>query len=971
MSTVRIPSRQRRWPAYVIGAVVILAVLFTVMSQFYVDLLWFREVGFTSVFWAEIRTKLLLGALFALVFFAILYANLLIVRRIAPTTRFLTPDQEVVERIRQGFEPYLQWLLPLGSAVLAVLVGIGVTRQWQTFLLWRNSSGVTFGTTEPLFDRDPAFYIFSLPWLQFLQGWLFSSLVGITLLTGIAHFLWGGIRPQAPSWSDRVTPAARAHLSVLLGLIMLAKAWGYYLGRYDLLSSDRGVVQGASYTDVNAQLPALNFLMIAALICAVLFLVNIKVRLWSLPVISLALLAVVSVLLGTAYPAFVQRFRVAPQEFQREQEYIEYNITGTRQAFAIDDENVQVPPERPYVPEVTAKDLRENETTVSNIRLWRPSVLGQNFQSLQRIRQYYEFRDVDVDRYTLDGERTVLMVSAREVSQDGIQADAKTWQNEHLVYTHGYGAVSSLVNTSTLEGAPDLTLQDIPVQADPGPELSANGSRIYFGEGDPGDSEFVVTGTQTEELDYEGAPEGYAYDGTGGFAMGNPLQRALLAWRFRDVNLLISGQIDASSRIMIYRDLAARVPKPVPFLTFDQDPYLAISEGRMVWIWDAYTSSNQYPYSQSLNLADATGSDLPSSSVNYMRNSVKVAVDAYNGTMTYYADMDDPFIQVWDRAFPDLFTAIDDAPSDLQAHFRYPENLFQVQATQFANYHVTNAQVFYQKQDRWEIPADPTVADPATAQLPGAATSQATRLRPYYVLMRTPDQTTEQFQLVLPFVPEGRQNMVAWMTANSDPGPEYGQIQALMLPDGANVDGPSVVFSRINQNPEFSQDRTLLGQGGSIVLFGDFLVIPINDSFLYVQPVYVQADQSTAVPELKRVVVANGDAVGVGTTLLEALEQSVEGQVPPDTGGGPGEPGGGIDPTVAQLLEEALAHFQAAQEALTAGDLATYQDELEQAQVLIEQANELAAQAVQGTGASPSASPNTSPSASPTASASP
>ena len=491
-----------------IGAVVVLAVLFTVMSQFYVDLLWFREVGFTSVFWTAIWTKLLLGVVFAVLFFALLFVNLLIVRRIAPTTRFLTPDQEVIERVRQAFEPYLRWLIPLGCAVLAILVGIGVTSQWQTFLLWRNSSGVTFGNPEPLFHRDPAFYIFTLPWLQFLQGWLFSSLVGVTLLTAIAHFLWGGIRPQAQLWADKVTPAARAHLSVLLGLIMLTKAWGYYLGRFDLLFSTRGVVQGASYTDVNAQLPALNFLMIAALICAVLFLVNIRVRLWSLPVIALALLAVVSVLLGTAYPAFVQRFRVAPQEFQKEQPYIEDNIEGTRQAFAIDDEDVTVPPERPYVPQVTAKDLRDNETTIRNIRLWRPSVLGENFQSLQRIRSYYEFRDVDVDRYTLDGERTVLMVSAREVSQGGIQADAKTWQNEHLVYTHGYGAVSSLVNTATTEGAPDLTLQDIPVQADPGPELTGNGARVYFGEGDPGDSAFVVTGTQTQELDYEGAPPG-------------------------------------------------------------------------------------------------------------------------------------------------------------------------------------------------------------------------------------------------------------------------------------------------------------------------------------------------------------------------------------------------------------------------------------------------------------------------------
>ena len=784
-----------------------------------------------------------------------------------------------------------------------------------------------FGDPEPLFGRDPAFYIFSLPWLKFLQGWLFSALVGITLLTGIAHLLWGGIRPQAPAWSERVTPATRAHLSVLLGLIMLTKAWGYYLGRFDLLGSTRGVVQGASYTDVNAQLPALNFLMIAALICAVLFLVNIRVRLWSLPVIAVGLLALVSVLLGTAYPSFVQRFRVAPQEFQREEQYIVDNIEGTRRAFAIGSDDVTIPPTRPYVTQVTAADLKDNQATIDNIRLWRRSVILENYQSLQRIRSYYEFRDVDVDRYTLDGERRVVMMSGREVSQAGIQADAQTWQNEHLVYTHGYGAVSALVNQATLEGAPSLTLADIPVRSDPGPELSQ--PRIYFGEGSTGDTPFVVVGTKTPELDYEGSTEPYAYDGTGGIPMGNPLQRALFAWRFRDVNLLISGQISSTSRIMIYRDIVQRVPKPVPFLTFDQDPYFAVSAGRPVWIWDAYTTTNQYPYSQSLNLSEATDGQLPPQLVNYMRNSVKAVTDAYDGTMTYYANLSDPIIEVWNRAFPGLLTPIEDAPTDLQEHFRYPENIFQTQATQFANYHVTDAEVFYQKQDRWEVPADPTVGLTTTGTAPVEApvvpsTTSAARLRPYYLLMKAPGDTVERFQLVLPFVPEGRQNMVAWMTANSDPGPDYGRMLALELPDGANVDGPSVVFSRINQNPQFSAERTLLGQGGSQILFGDFLVIPMSDSFLYIQPVYVRSNQTTSVPELKRVVVANGDSVGVGTTLDEALAESVKGQV--DTGGGEPGGGGGNEETVNDLLNQALDHFQAAQEALTDGDLATYQE---------------------------------------------
>ncbi|MGZ8630365.1 MAG: UPF0182 family membrane protein [Actinomycetota bacterium] len=956
MATVRIPARQRRWPAFVIGGLVGLALLFTVMSTFYVDLLWFREVGLTQVFWTELRTKAVLGLVFGLLFFALLYANLLIARRIAPPPlRFLTPEQEAVERVRMAFEPFLGWLVPVAAAVLALLVGIGVSRQWQVFLLWRHSSGVEFGNPEPLFDRDPAFYIFSLPWWRFLQGWMFSSLVGITFLTAIAHFFWGGIRPQARTWGERVAPATRAHLSVLLGVIMLVKAWGYYLGRFDLLSSRRGVVQGASYTDVNAQLPALNFLIIAAVICALLFFANIVRQRWALPIIAVVVLAAVSVLLGTAYPAFVQRFRVAPQEFQREQQYIDANIAGTQTAYGIvPGDDIEAPPAQPYEPKVTTADLQANETTISNIRLWRPAILRENFQSLQRIRSYYEFRDVDVDRYELDGERRVLMVSGREVSQEGIQADARTWQNEHLVYTHGFGAVAAKVNTSNLEGAPVLELADVPVRNINGPPLDQ--PRIYFGEGAPTDSAFVITNSGTPELDYEGAPSGYTYTGTGGIEIGNPLRRALFAWRYRDVNLLISGQISATSRIMIYRDIYTRVPKPVPFLSFDRDPYLSIVEGRLVWIWDAYTTTNEYPYSESTNLQDATGGQLPPALVNYMRNSVKVAVDAYDGTMTYYADLADPIIQVWSRAFPGLFEDIGNASDELRAHFRYPENLFQVQATQYANYHVSSAEVFYQKQDRWEIAADPTQQAFQEGTTTLTSTSGATKLSPYYLLMKAPSEDTERFQLVLPFVPEERQNMVAWLAASSDPD-SYGRLLALELPSEENVAGPSLVFARINQDPQFSAERTLLGQGGSQVLFGDLLVIPIENSFLYVQPVYVRANQSAAVPELKRVVVANGDTVGVGTTLTEALQTAVGEEV--DTGGG--EQPGGVDRTVAELLAEAADHFAAAEEALRAGDLATYQQEIEAAQDLVAQALELSGEPPAG-GAATSPSPSPSPS---------
>ncbi len=952
--------RPRRWPVVVLGLITLVGLALFILSRFYIDLLWFREVDLSSVFWTELRSKVLLGLVFGLVFFGLLYLNLVIVRSIVPDTRVLTPDQEVVERFRQAVDPYLRWLLPIAAAVLALFVGIGAAGKWQTFLLWRGSSGVTFGTPEPLFGRDPAFYVFTMPWLRFVQGWLFSSLVGVTFLTGMGHYLWGGIRPQARAWEDKVTPPVRAHLSVLLALIMLAKAWGYYLGRFDLLTSTRGAVQGASFTDVKAQLPALTFLWVVALICAVLFLINIRVRLWSLPVIAVALLALVSVLLGAAYPQFVQQFRVKPQEQQREEPYIVDNIAATRYAFGLDRLAIQ---ERQVDTLVTSEEVAANPTTVGNVRLWRPSVLQQDFQGLQRIKQFYDFKDVDVDRYTVQGERRVLMVAAREVAQSEIPEGSRTWQNTHLVYTHGFGAVATQANSATAEGVPDFVLKDIPPSGEPLPAQP----RVYYAEGT--DVPFVVVNTGTPELDYVDSPDPQPYQGQGGIPMGGFLQRALFALREGDVNLLISGQIGADSKILINRDIQSRTHLPAPFLKFDADPYMAVVDGKIVWIWDAYTTTDQYPYSQSVDLADATDPTVTShldGTANYIRNSVKVTVDAYDGTVTYYADLSEPIIHAWSNAFPGMFTPMESASAGLQAHFRYPENLFQVQANQFGNYHVTDPAIFYQKTDRWQVPDDPTV--PANSETPDAALKPQGPLHPYYLLLTLPNETQEQFALVMPFVPQGRQNLVGYMAAKSDPG-SYGELVAYSFPEGRNVLGPDQVFSQINQDPTFSQQRSLLGTGGSRVIFGDFQAIPVGNSFLYVQPVYVRSNQTNAIPELKRVLVVNGGVVGVGENFQTALTAAVEGVQPPG-GEGTGGPTGGE--TVSQLLAQALDHFTAANQALKDSDLALYQSELAQAQALVQQANDLAAGQGGGTsGSQASPVPSVSASATPTSTASP
>mgnify|MGYP006352167099 FL=1 len=948
------PGRRR----LIIIVVVVLAALllaFTALSGFFVDILWFREVRLSDVFWTVFRTKVFLGLALGLTFFVLLYSNLWIVRRITPRYPALTPDQEILERYRMQFEPYVRWLLPLLALVIAFLVGVGATTHWQTYLLWRNGADLSFGNPEPLFDRDPAFYVFSLPWLQYMQGWLFSSLVWVTLLTAGAHYVWGGIRPQAQGFGEKVSPQVKAHLSVLLGLIMLTKAWGYYLGQFDLLTSTRGVVVGASYTDVNAQLPALRILVVIAIACAILFLVNIRLRGWALPVIAVGLLALVSIIAGAAYPAFVQRFRVAPQEFQREQPFIEDNIEATRRAFELDGITST---SRPVGDAVTSEDAQANDATISNIRLWRPDVLRDNYVSLLRFPSYYEFTVVDVDRYVIDGQPRVLMISTREVSQAGIPEGGQTWQNVHLQYTHGFGAVASQVNAATTEGQPVFTLRDIPPIGDPA--LEGNGQRVYYGEGAPGDAAFVVVDTGTDELDYQGtatddqAQATFSYDGDGGIPVGGLLQRALFAWRFRDVNLLISDLIQGDSRIMIYRDITARVPKAAPFLRFDADPYSAVVEGRLVWIWDAYTTTDQYRYSDVVDLAavaspsaqeqaPALGGD-----VNYLRNSVKVVVDAYNGSLRYYvADPEDPIIQAWSLAFPTMFTSMDEASPDLLAHFRYPENLFQIQAFEYTNYHVTDPNVFYGKQDFWALPIDPTIAG-----------SDQARMRPYYVLMRLPGEAEETFVLILPFTPLDRQNMVAWLAAKSDPGPEYGDIVSFEFPSGVNVDGPTQVFSRINQDARFSAERTLLGQGGSSIVFGDFLVIPLQDSLLYVQPVYVESNQPNAIPELKRIVVVNGTKIGIGSSLRAALTDSLGEVVPPDGGEQP-PPQGTEEQQIQALLDQAAQHFVAADAALRAGDLATYQSEIEAAQDATTQAQELIAGLL---GVQPSPSPSPSPS---------
>jgi uncharacterized protein len=964
---------RRRWVLIAIAVVVLFLVILGALSGFYVDLLWFREVGFTAVFWKIYRSKVGLGAIFGITFFVLLLANLLIAKRLTPRFRVYSPEQEAIERYRTAIEPHSNVILPVFAAIVSLFVGIAVSGQWQTFLLWKSVGSVHFpaGHLDPVFHRDPTFYIFVLPFQQFVQGWLFSSLVGVTVLTVVAHYINGGIRVQAVG--ERVTPQVKAHLSVLLGLIVLVKAWGYYLGKFGLLVSSRGGFTGADYTDLHAQLPALRLLVFIAIACSILFLVNIRFRGWALPVLGIGLLGLVSIVIGAIYPAVVQRFQVQPQLFQKERPYILRNIDATRYAFGLSGiKTVNTSP----TTDITLQQVQDNAPTVSNIRLWAPARLQQTYESLQRIQPYYEFSDVDVDRYLVKSggayDERVVMLSAREVSQDGIPSN-QTWQNRHLVYTHGFGAVASLANAVTSDGSPDFLLQNVPVQQGGGgvtqfPAPGPIGSQIYYCEAACAQQPYVVVDTKQKELNYQNPTNQQTnqthYQGTGGIPIGGFFKRAVFAFRYRDFNLLISGLIDSNSKILINRDIRARINKAAPFLRYDADPYAAVVGGRLVYIQDAYTSTSAYPYSQQESLSAATNS-LLSGTANYIRNSVKVVVDAYNGTMKLYVvDPSDPLIQVWENAFPDLFTTTT-PPAILRSHFRYPENLLQTQATVFSSYHVTDPQTFFQKGRQWQLPGQLRLT-PTGVTPPGT-------LQPYYVLLKLPDQlSNEQFVLFEPFTPQSRGNMVAYIAAGSDgygfPGARYGKLSVYQFPSGENIDGPQQVRNFISQDPAVSAQLTLLGQQGSEIQFGDLLIVPIDQSFLYVQPIFTIASGAGAnpIPQLKRVVVVHGGNVTIASTFTDALAQSFGVTAPPPGGGQPAPSGSTVD----QLLAAALQHFQAADAALKKGDLATYQFEINKAQDLVAQAEKLAAKQKGGTstGSSPSPSPfaSSSPSPSPT-----
>ena len=885
-------------------------ILLDLISGFLVDWLWFSAIGYFDVFWTTIIAKA--GVFFA-VFLAtgiILWVNGLVAFRFTRSQWTQRPTEfewkpsgvatlpEVLEFARHR----LSWpvVIICGTCILAALVAWGEVNNWSVFLQFLYQA--PFGSNDPLYGNDISFYLFTLPAYIATKNWMLLTLFLSALFAGAIYWVHGHIdhTAQRPS----ISPAAIAHGSVLLGFFFAVKAWSYGLDRYLLLYGDNGVVVGASYTDIHVGLPVLWLLIGLSIVAAFAAWANVRVRTYRIPAAAAALVFGGSLVLSEVVPGFFQRVFVKPTELQLEKPYIQRNIALTQQAY--DLHQITAKP-FPAEQDLTLKTLEANKATIDNIRLWDWSPLMDAYVQLQEIRTYYKFHDVDVDRYWLDGTYQSVMLSARELKSSMLPPNAQTWVNTRVLFTHGNGVVMSPVTRKSADGLPLFYLRDIPPISTGGPDIRE--PRIYYGEET---SNYVIVKGGTPEFDYpKGKDNIYVpYDGTGGVPIGGILRRNLFAWHFGDLNLLLSRYITGASRIMIRRDIQEQARAIAPFLRLDHDPYLVISNGKLYWIQDAYTTSDYFPYAQPVQRL----------SLNYIRNSVKIVIDAYNGTVAFYLmDAAEPIARTYQRIFPDLFKPFAAMPPDLQKHIRYPEDLFLIQAQIYQAYHMEAADVFYNREDLWQFPREP-------------GGDGATLMAPYYIIMRLPGETQAEFFLMLPMVPSRRDNMIAWLAARCD-SPDYGKLIVYEFPKDKLVYGPFQIEALINQNTEISQQLTLWNQMGSRVIRGNLLVIPIENSILYVSPLYLRAAQGQ-LPELKRVIAAYGDHVVMKETLAEALSALFE------TGGAPKTPsastGTPLAAPAAAQAREALDHYNQAIERLKSGDWAGFGTQLDAVRRLLE-----------------------------------
>jgi hypothetical protein len=928
-----VPGRRRPW-AVLVALLVGVYLLVTAAGTLWTDFLWFDSVGYRDVWLRTWGLGILLGAVGITIAFLAIWGAFKLVDRFTP--RFapfdLTEEEELVERFREWVEPRVRQVRLVIAGGLAVIMGLTVATWRDQVFLFMNSQ--VFGSTDPIFDMDIGFYVFRLPLWEMMVDWVFNLFVLAAVVVGVTLYLNGAIRFDGRRVS--ATRGAKVYLSSLLALIALIRAVAYRIDMLEMLYSSRADdFFGPGFTDINARLPALRLLLIVAIIAAALFVVNIFRRGWTLAAVSVGSWIVVAIAAGTIYPAFIQRFSVLPDQLDKEREFIANNMEATKAAYMLDEIEVRG---FDAADDLGADDLAANRRTIDNLRIWNTSVLPKTYQNFQELEPYYALSKVDTDRYVTDGEPNQVMIAVRELEEENLPAT--DWQNERLFYTHGFGAVVNQANVVQSDGQPVFLLKDVPPVASL-PSLELDEPRVYFGETyAEGRPVIVRTGSAPQEIDIplEDRTGFNEYTGTAGVVLDNIFKRIAFAFRYRDLNLLISNQIRSDSRVLVERNVMKMVEQIVPVLAADADPYPVVVNGRIRWVLDLYTTTTFYPYSERINAAAnrrlALNSGLDGE-INYLRNSVKAVVDANDGDLVFYmVDPDDPIVRSWAETHPGLFRDRSEMPSELEDHLRYPQDLFRVQSQLYLEYHVTQEAQLFSGTDAWSFPGDPSdITREGTDQLRGefftGVTPYVPEILPYYLLTELPGEDELSYLLLQPFNPLTKRNMVAFLVADSTPG-KYGRLIDFRMPQGKLVDGAEQAGQRIEQDADIAEQLSLWRGGGSDVTKGDMLVVPIENALVYFQPIFLE-EEGGAFPEFRRVAVVYSDKVEWADTLDGALEKVFgigDGEEEPE------EPSGGLA-TVEELIAEAEAAFANADTALRAGDLAGYQRWVEEAQRIL------------------------------------
>jgi uncharacterized membrane protein (UPF0182 family) len=942
------PDRRRR---VLVPTLVTLAALLFVGSIFtsvWTDRLWFKSVGYGEVFRSVLFARVGLFVVLGLLFSLFVLANLYVAYRSRPDTVPMRRDDPAY-RYRLTLTPVLKPLAIGLGVVLTAFAGSVAAAHWDTFKMWSN--GTAFGSKDPHFGKDMGFYVFDYPWYRFLTSYAFALIVVTVIAVLFLHYVYGGVRIAGRG--PKFTRAAQVHLSVLVGIGVLLRAVSYYLDRFGLAIGSSDLFDGIGYTDANARIPSKNILIGVAVVCALLFFAAIFIRSWMLPAISLGLLALTSILIGAIWPAVMQGFQVKPSEPDKEGPYIARNIEATRDAYDVDDVEVENYSAKTTL---TPSELAESAESRVSTRLLDPTLISPAFQQLQQVRGYYTVPDtLDVDRYKLgdDAQPQDVIIAARELDLGGLQESQRNWANDHTVYTHGYGVIAARGNQRGAQGEPVWVEKDIP----PTGELEIETPpRIYFGENSPSYSivgrpegakpievDVPRGGSSGGEDDKENVTQN-TYDGKGGVPIGNFFSKALYAFKFAEPNIILSNRVNSESKILYDRHPRDRVKKVAPWLTVDGDTYPSVVDGRVVWIVDGYTTSNSYPYSEHRSLREATADTLtqeggaqaalPTDQVNYMRNSVKAVVDAYDGSVKLYQwDTEDPVLKTWMKVFPDVVEPKSAVSDELKEHLRYPVDLFKVQRDVLSRYHVTDEQTFYEDGERWKVPEDP-------------ASNAKVLQPPYYLSVSRPGEEAPRFSLTSVYLPNSRQNLASFVSVNSEATDEegYGKMQILQLPSETQVPGPTQIANQFSADRGVTQALLQYRQSDATVQQGNLLTLPVGDGLLYVQPVYIRrsADEGTY-PVLQFVIASFGQDVGFGQTLDEALRVALgleEGTAPDPEAETPTGGGEQVEKTTAQWLEDASTFYNQAQDALEDGDLAGYQRRIDQMNGALESAQE-------------------------------